>query len=87
MKRYFISFVEEFWVGQKKGTWIGRMEYYIVGGEDKLYPDEIGMGTFDREGVERLRERYDFKEVSGRTLKKIIKEIERLRGVKECKSN
>ena len=80
-KKYFISFIEEYWQGQKEGTWIGRMEFEEVG-KEVMYPDEIWIGTFNRDGVEKLMDKYDFREVSERTFKKIKKEIERLREIK-----
>lgn len=73
--KYFLSLIEEFWQGQKEGTFIGRLEYGLP---DQEFTDEFAIGAFDRDGVEKLREKYDLKTVDEETLKKIEKEIERL---------
>ena len=56
-KKYFISFIEEFWRGQLPNTWIGRVEVYVKGGEKT----EIALSSKNREEVEALREKWDFK--------------------------
>ena len=56
-KKYFISFIEEFWDGQKPGTWIGRVKIH----EDSGKSTEITLSSKNREEVEVLREKWDFK--------------------------
>ena len=57
-KKYFISFIEEFWRGQLPNTWIGRVEVYVKGGEKT----EIALFSHDSEEVEALIEKWDFKD-------------------------
>ena len=56
-KKYFISFIEEFWVGQKPETWTGRVEIHEDGGQST----EIPLSSKNREEVEALREKWDFR--------------------------
>jgi len=56
-KKYFISFIEEFWVGQKPETWTGRVEIHEDGGQST----EIALSSKNREEVEALREKWDFR--------------------------
>ena len=79
MSKYFLSFIQEFWPGQLPDTWIGRIEYHVIGSGEK-YPDELGFGTKDRAAVERLRDKYDFEEVDEETWEEIKKEVEKIRG-------
>jgi len=80
--KYFISFTEEFWPGQKDGTWIGRMEYRLP---DQQFPDEMGFGSLDRAAVEELRAKYDFTEVDKKTFDTIVQEIERIKEKKDAR--
>ena len=57
-KKYFISFIEEFWRGQLPNTWIGRVEVYAKGGEKT----EIALFSHNSEEVEALIEKWDFKD-------------------------
>ena len=77
MTKYFLSFVEEFWPGQLDGTWIGRIEYCEVGKED-MFAEEVGIGTHDRDAVERLREKYDFKTVGEGKFSKLKRKVSEL---------
>jgi len=56
-KKYFINFIEEFWQGQLPNTWIGRVEIH----EDSGVSTEIALSSHNREEVEDLREKWDFK--------------------------
>lgn len=67
--KIFVSFTEEFWPGQKEGTWIGRIEY----DRGERYPDELPLSTFDREGVEKLRDKYDFRDLTPEEFKELTK--------------
>ncbi len=80
-RKYFISFIEEFYPHQKPGTWMGRAEYY--NGTDDEYGDELSIGSFDREGVLELRGKYDWKHITEKEFKKLQKEIDRLNAVEE----
>ena len=73
MTKYFLSFVEEFWPGHMGGTFIGRIEVITKEGQW-----ELDIGTHDRDAVEKLRVRYDFKTVSERVYRKIKHAIEEI---------
>lgn len=73
-KTIFCSFIEEFWPGQKEGTWIGRIEYHT----DKMYPDEIPLSTFDRDAVEKLRDEYDFRDLTPEEFAELKKKAEEI---------
>jgi hypothetical protein len=74
---YFISFVEEFWDGQREGTWIGRMEYSRDQDDwrDDKYPDEVAIGTANRDAIEALRDEWDFKDVTKEQLDMLKEKI------------
>ena len=74
-KKYFISFIEEFWDGQKPGTWIGRVEIH----EDSGKSTEIALSSKNREEVEALREKWDFETYN---LSKFTTFLIELQGVK-----
>lgn len=65
--KIFVSFIEEFWPGQIEGTWIGRIEHSPLKGESQ-YREEIGLYSFDRTEVEKLRGKYDFRNLSKKDL-------------------
>ena len=77
-RNYFLSFIEEYWPGQREGTFIGRIE---VSAKEGRW--ELGIGTFDRDGVERLRVSYDFKTVNERVYRKIKHLVEGLNNAKK----
>jgi len=71
--KYFISFIEESILNPDySGYWGGRMEVYDE--VSKYDIDEIRFLTKDPSFIE-FREKWDFKDVSKRTLNKIKKEI------------
>lgn len=71
--KYFISFIEESILNPDYlGYWGGRMEVYDEVSEYDI--DEIRFLTKDPSFIE-FREKWDFKDVSKRTLNKIEKEI------------
>jgi len=71
--KYFISFIEESILNPDYfGYWGGRMEVYDQ--VSKYDIDEIRFLTKDPSFIE-FREKWDFKDVSKRTLNKIKKEI------------
>lgn len=78
MRKYFLSFVEEFWPGQIDGTWIGRIEVHTKEGQW-----EIGIGTHNREVVEKLRDKYDFKTVGKRRFLNLKRKVSKLNEVKK----
>lgn len=79
MTKIFCSVIEEFWPGQKEGTWIGRVEYDT----GERYPDELRLATFDREGVEKLRDKYDFRDLTPEEFKELTKLVEELNESRE----
>ena len=72
IKPYFVSFIEEGifnpdyfdYVGGRVEVWTHWSQYDI---------DEYRFLTKDQEGFYKFREKYDFKDVSRKTLKKIEK--------------
>ena len=80
--KYFINIVEEFWPGQREDTWIGRVEYI----EESKYGDyleEINFSTFDRDGAEKLIQKYDFRTISKREFTKLKQKVAELNQVKK----
>ena len=73
--KYFLSFIEEFWDGQKPNSFIGRIEIYTGGEYDD---EEIAIRTFDVAGIIKLRDKYDFEEVNKKTLEIIRKKVKQL---------
>ena len=72
-KKYFLSFIEEFWQGQKVKT-MGRVEVYI---EDEQYAiEEIRWGTDKVEEFSKFRDKWDFEDVGQKTLDKIRKTLD-----------
>ncbi len=60
-KKFFISFVEEYWPNQKPGTSIGRIEVYT----DKIYADEEIRWAADKlENFYEFREAWDFRDIT-----------------------
>ena len=58
----FISFVEEYWPGQKPGTTIGRIEVHT---RDSDYADEeIGWATARVDRFNKFRARWDFRDIT-----------------------
>ena len=82
MKKYFLSFIEEYWPGQIEGTWIGRVEYKEKNSHG-VFPNELGIGTSNRVAVIRLRDKYDFKTVSKRKFLKLKRKVSKLNEVKK----
>lgn len=75
-----VSFTEEFWPGQKEGTFIGRIEWYDDREPDKKYPFESQVVSSDRNAVEELREKYDLKDLTLEEFDGLLKEIDQLPG-------
>lgn len=83
-KKIWVSFTEEFWQGQIENTWVGRLEYEIVG-EEKQYPEEIGFSCRDSAEVEKLRDKYDWQELSESEFEELKKEIGRVIAINKPK--
>jgi len=58
---YFISFIEEFWSGQKPDTTIGRIEVY---GDGEYATEEIPWATDRVDRFGEFRERWDFRNIT-----------------------
>ena len=67
-KKYFISFIEEFWSGQKVKH-LGRVEVYDDYSEYAI--DEIRFAFNDTELYSKIREKWDFKKVTEKELKEL----------------
>lgn len=74
-KRYFISFIEEFWPHQKPGTTMGRVEVYKDDG-GAYAVEEIRFGTEKIKEFWRFREKYDFRHYHKKGVDKIRRIIE-----------
>lgn len=73
-KKYFLSFVEEFWQGQIVKT-MGRVEVCV---DDEQYAiEEIRWATDSTEEFSEFREKWDFKDVDQKTLDKIRKTLDK----------
>ncbi|HUX79454.1 MAG TPA: hypothetical protein VMW10_06910 [Alphaproteobacteria bacterium] len=77
-RKYWFNFIEEFWYGQKEGTWIGRIEVHTKEGQW-----EIGIGTHDREAVGKLRKEYDFKTVTEKVYSRLKQKVSELNEVRK----
>lgn len=75
MNKYFISFIEECWPGQRVKITC-RMEVGPSPARDAYDKDEIHFHTNKVEEYERLREKWDFKTVTEEELGYIKKYIE-----------
>ena len=73
-KSIFISFIEEFWPKQIKGTTIGRIEVIY---NDIYHSEEIRWGCWKNREFDDFREKYDFREVSEKELKEIKRIVAR----------
>ena len=72
-KKYFLSFVEEFWQGQIVKT-MGRVEVSV---EDEPYAiEEMRWGTNKASEFSKFRDKWDFKEVDKDVLDQIRKTLE-----------
>lgn len=72
-KKYFLSFTEEFWQGQKVRT-MGRVEVYT---KDEQYAiEEIRWGTDMINEFLKFRDKWDFKNVDQKILDKIRKTLD-----------
>lgn len=77
-KRYFVSFIEEFWMGRdpKYEDWTeGRMEIYDNFGDSPWAIDEIRFCNNESDWWE-FRERWDFKNLSPKQLALLVSVIE-----------
>lgn len=84
-KRYFVSFVEEFWPGQKEGASIGRVEVYERGQEYAV--DELRWGTRDVDGFLDFENKWDFKELSESELASLKEGLKAFREQREEKES
>lgn len=75
MNKYFISFVEEYWPGQRVKI-VCRMEVRPEPAKDAYDKEEIHFHTNKVEEYEKLREKWDFLTVSQEELDYIKKHIE-----------
>ena len=57
--KYFISFTQEYWPGQKEDTVLGRFE--VITDEEQWAIDEIRVGTFKFGEFHRFNEKWGFK--------------------------
>jgi len=57
----WISFIEEYWPGQKPGTTIGRIEVYRDG---EYASEEIPWATGRVERFSAFRDRWDFRDIT-----------------------
>mgnify|MGYP000870000705 FL=1 len=76
MKKYFISFVEEFIFNPKYQDYIaGRVEIYLRKSQYDI--DELRFFTKKIKKFHRFRDKWDLEEVSEKQLEKIRKIIEK----------
>lgn len=75
MNKYFVSFVEEYWPKQRVEI-MCRIEVSPRPAKDAYDKDEIHFYTNKVDEYERLREKWDFKDVSQEELGYIKKYIE-----------
>jgi len=69
-KNIFLSFVKEYWPGQKEGTIIGRIE--VTHPTDEHYPsEELRISCDDIAEYREFEMKHDFKYVSKKTLDEI----------------
>ncbi len=57
----FISFVEEYWPGQRENTTMGRIEVYTY---NEYADEEIRWATGKVEKFNAFREHWDFQEIT-----------------------
>lgn len=75
-KPYFLNFIEEFWDGQKSGSTMGRIEVSVPG--EPYDREEIRTDTMDRAAYERLRGKWDWKDVDEKELEQVREEAKKL---------
>lgn len=76
-RKYFISFIEEFWLGRatKYIDWKqGRMEVYDNFGDSPYAIDEIRFCN-NADDWYKFREEWDFRDISEKKLKEVTKLI------------
>ena len=72
-RKYWLSFIEEYWRVQIEGTFIGRIEVFTKEGEW-----ELRIYTYNADAVEKLRVKYDFKTVTKKVylnIKRVVAEL------------
>lgn len=79
-KTFFLSFVEECILDPSWAAYVGgRVEVYEVG-LDKYAIEEIRFLTKKQKEYHRLRDRYDFEDVTAKELERLRKKIAALNG-------
>ena len=68
----FISFVEEFWNGQKENTTMGRIEVYTDG---EYADEEIRWGTYRVDDFYEFRAAWDFRDITEHQLEWLRKYV------------
>lgn len=74
-KTIFLSFVEEFWRGQIKGSVIARVE--VERPSDHYPSEELRIACMDSPEYREFRDKYDFTYVSEKTLDTVRERIKR----------
>ena len=77
-KPYFLSFIEEYWQGQKPNSAVGRIEVTDVRDETGYACEEIRIGTYKLDEYQVFREKWDWKSVTKEELDTIREEAKRL---------
>jgi len=73
---YFISFVEECVMDPAFFEYVaGRVEVYEIGSDNQYAIEEIRFFTNKQKEYYRLRERYDFEDVTAKGLERLRKAI------------
>ncbi len=69
-KKYFINFVEEFWVGSKIPGHFGRIEIF----EEDNEVEELRFEIKNEQEYIAFREKWDFRDISENELKELKEE-------------
>ena len=75
-KKYFLSFIEEFWSGQLVNH-LGRVEVYDETSKSPYAKDEIRFVFNDSKEYWKVREEWDFKNVTEEELSKLKRILKR----------
>ena len=67
--KVFISFVEEYWPGQKENTTVGRIEVHKP--NDEYASEEIRWGTYKVKEFLEFREKWDFRDITESQLERL----------------